>query len=114
MGRTVVLKVRSVAAVAAFACVGLIMTALPAAGTGAHSASTATTSRISVAGNGAQGKAASGGAAMSADGRYLTFISSAANLVAGDTNARSDVFVRDRTANTTTRISTSGTGVQGN
>jgi hypothetical protein len=31
----------------------------------------------------------------SADGRYVTFVSSASNLVAGDTNNAADAFVRD-------------------
>jgi hypothetical protein len=33
---------------------------------------------------------------MSADGRYVVFASTASNLVAGDTNGVSDVFLRDR------------------
>jgi Tol biopolymer transport system component len=32
---------------------------------------------------------------ISADGRFVAFASSAADLVPGDTNGRSDVFVRD-------------------
>ncbi|MGI8671690.1 MAG: hypothetical protein ACR2LU_03685 [Luteitalea sp.] len=43
---------------------------------------------------------------VSADGRTVVFASSAANLVAGDTNNRQDIFVRDLVANTTTRVST--------
>jgi hypothetical protein len=42
---------------------------------------------------------------MSADGRYVAFQSGAANLVASDTNASTDVFVRDRQAGTTVRAS---------
>ena len=37
---------------------------------------------------------------MSADGRFVAFDSAASNLVAGDTNGVSDVFVRDRGADT--------------
>jgi Tol biopolymer transport system component len=33
---------------------------------------------------------------ISTDGRYVAFYSYAANLVSGDTNARTDIFVRDR------------------
>lgn len=40
---------------------------------------------------------------ISADGRYVSFASIADNVVAGDTNDRYDVFVRDRWAGTTTR-----------
>ncbi|MGH9681667.1 MAG: beta strand repeat-containing protein, partial [Candidatus Acidiferrales bacterium] len=35
---------------------------------------------------------------ISADGRYVTFVSSATNLVAGDTNGQPDIFVRDTCA----------------
>jgi hypothetical protein len=35
---------------------------------------------------------------ISSDGRYVAFISGASNLVAGDTNGRTDIFVRDRDA----------------
>ena len=45
------------------------------------------------------------GASMSPDGRYVAFDSNSDNLVAGDTNGTSDVFIRDMQANTTTRIS---------
>ena len=52
--------------------------------------------------NGTQGNAASDSPAISADGRYVAFYSTAANLVDGDTNSLGDVFVYDRqTAQTT-------------
>jgi Tol biopolymer transport system component len=49
---------------------------------------------------------------LSADGRYVVFTSSADNLVAGDTNKASDVFLRDLQAGTTALVSvnSSGTG----
>jgi Tol biopolymer transport system component len=50
---------------------------------------------------------------LSADGRYVAFFSEASNLVPGDTNSARDVFVRDRLAGTTTRVSVSSTGAQG-
>ena len=37
--------------------------------------------------------------------RYVAFVSAASNLVAGDTNGKADVFVRDRVAGTTTLVS---------
>ena len=43
--------------------------------------------------------------ALSADGRFVVFSSAATNLVSGDSNGANDVFVRDRQANTTTRVS---------
>lgn len=48
------------------------------------------------------------------DGRYVVFSSSATNLVSGDTNNLRDVFVRDRVAKTTVRVSISSSGGQGN
>ena len=51
---------------------------------------------------------------ISADGRYVTFDSEAADLVTGDTNGASDVFVRDRVAGMTERISLGDGGEQGN
>src|SRR5690349_24896310 len=51
---------------------------------------------------------------LSADGRYIAFQSFASNLVPDDTNADSDVFVRDMQSNLTTRVSVSSDGVQAN
>ena len=45
------------------------------------------------------------GASMSADGSLVVFDSNATNLVVGDTNKKYDIFLRDRNAGTTTRIS---------
>ena len=50
--------------------------------------------------------------AISADGRYVAFSSTAANLVPGDTNGVKDVFVRDRSTGTTERVSVTSTGQQ--
>ena len=53
--------------------------------------------------------------AISADGRVVTFTSTATNLDAhGDTNGSSDVYVRNRTAGTTVRVSTAGVGSEPN
>lgn len=52
--------------------------------------------------------------AISADGRFVAFSSSATTLVVGDTNGRRDVFVRDRVTGTTERVSVGNTGVQAN
>ncbi|MGH8990430.1 MAG: TolB family protein [Acidimicrobiia bacterium] len=65
--------------------------------------------RVSVAGDGTEATVPSQDVAISADGNVVAFVSSAANLVAGDTNGQKDVFVRDRPAGTTTRVSM-GTG----
>jgi Tol biopolymer transport system component len=44
----------------------------------------------------------------------VVFHSNATNLVTGDTNGKFDVFVRDRTAQTTRRVSVSSTGTEAN
>ncbi len=73
-----------------------------------------TTSRVSLSSSGAQGNAVSEHAHMSSDGRYVVFESEATNLVSSDTNAAQDIFVRDRSLGTTTRVSTSSSGSQAN
>lgn len=49
---------------------------------------------------------------ISADGRFIAFLSSNASLVVGDSNARDDVFVFDRINNTIERVSISSSGTQ--
>jgi Tol biopolymer transport system component len=71
-----------------------------------------TTERVSVSSGGAQADAKSEHPSMSAEGRFVAFMSSASNLVTGDTNAVPDVFVHDRLAGTTERVNVSGSGVQ--
>lgn len=51
---------------------------------------------------------------ISADGRYVAFISHATNLVANDTNGWPDIFVRDLSNSSTERVSVSTTGIQAN
>ena len=65
---------------------------------------TAVTERISVASDGTQANGDSSIAAISSDGRFVAFTSEATNLVAGDTNNKADIFVRDRQNNTTERV----------
>ncbi|HVM12047.1 MAG TPA: hypothetical protein VM638_06195 [Actinomycetota bacterium] len=73
-----------------------------------------TTERVSVSTDGAAANAGMyDSPAISADGRYVAFATQASNLVADDTNAALDVFVRDRAAGTTRRISVSSAGAQG-
>jgi archaellum component FlaF (FlaF/FlaG flagellin family) len=76
--------------------------------------STNTTTLISTSSNGDRANSSSSGSSISADGRFVAFVSSATNLVPGDTNNRDDMFVRDLLTNTTTRVSISSTGNQGN
>lgn len=47
---------------------------------------------------------------ISADGRYVAFMSSATNLAAGDTNATYDIYVRDLLLGTTRLVSASYSG----
>ncbi|MEY2547383.1 MAG: hypothetical protein QOG48_2500, partial [Verrucomicrobiota bacterium] len=54
----------------------------------------------------------SSGPSISLDGRYVTFHSAASNLVAGDTNNAEDVFLHDRVARITERISVAADGGQ--
>jgi Tol biopolymer transport system component len=78
-----------------------------------HDRQTGRTVRVSVASGGMQATGgASGDAAISADGRFVAFESTATNLVAGDTNAAPDVFVHDLQTGTTEQVSiaTAGTG----
>jgi len=66
---------------------------------------TGVTERVSVSSAGAEGNAASYSPDVSADGRYIVFASDATNLVSGDSNGATDVFLRDREVGTTTRVS---------
>lgn len=73
---------------------------------------TDSTRRISVSDTGQQGNAASYNPTISGDGRYVVYDSYATNLVPGDTNRQGDVFLYDRNARTTTRISMGYDGSQ--
>jgi Tol biopolymer transport system component len=73
-----------------------------------------TTERVSVGTGGTQGNDHSYSPSISADGRWVAFASDASNLVPGDTNATGDVFLRDRVAGTTQRVSVGPGGAQGN
>jgi len=70
--------------------------------------------RVSVASDGIQGNDRSSGPSLSADGRYVVFVSSATNLVSADTNLDSDLFVHDRLTGETTRVSVASNGEQAN
>jgi hypothetical protein len=71
--------------------------------------------RCSVSTGGVQGNALSGlyGICVSAFGRFVAYGSRASNLVAGDTNRVSDVFLRDLVVDTTERISVDSAGIEG-
>ncbi len=71
-------------------------------------------SRVSVDSLEVEGNSNSFRPSISGDGRYVAFASRASNLVAGDTNGSDDIFVRDTVNATTTRVSVSIAGVEGN
>jgi Tol biopolymer transport system component len=73
-----------------------------------------TTEMVSVNSDGEPGNWPSVRPAISADGRYVAFLSDSTNLVPNDTNDRRDVFVHDRWAGTTERVSVSSTGAEAN
>jgi len=79
-----------------------------------HDLVTRQTTRVSESSTGAQANKGSMLPHISADGRYVTFVSYADNLVPGDVNGVSDVFVHDLVTGETTRVSVSTAGVAAN
>jgi len=79
-----------------------------------HDRQAGVTTRKNIPAGGGQANNASFDPWLSADGRYAAFYSFANNLVAGDTNSKQDVFVRDRLLGVTTRESASTRGAQAN
>ena len=79
-----------------------------------HERSSGLTERISVDSSGMEGNSYSYVPSISADGQIVVFESYSTNLVAGDTNGATDVFVRDRSSGLTARVSVDASGGQGN
>src|SRR5215212_4138990 len=80
-----------------------------------HDRTTGATQRVNVNSSGTEANGQTYYAAsMSADGRYVAFLSGATNLVSGDTNGVVDLFVRDLQAGTTQRVSVDSSGTQAN
>lgn len=69
---------------------------------------------VSQSGSGTNGNGDSFDAWPSADGRYVVFASDATNLVNGDTNASTDIFLRDTLSQTTIRVSVSNSSLESN
>ncbi|WP_210588045.1 PD40 domain-containing protein [Streptomyces sp. GESEQ-35] len=69
--------------------------------------------RVTLSATGEQGNGDSYGPQFSADGRFAAFSADASNLVTGDTNGVTDVFVRDLRKGTVERVSVSSGGAQG-
>jgi len=79
------------------------------------------TIRVSVASDGTEANGVSGNAVISSNGRFVLFASNANNLVPGDTNGVTDVFVRNTCRGagsgctpSTVRVSVASDGTQGN
>jgi uncharacterized repeat protein (TIGR01451 family) len=85
-----------------------------------HDRLTNTTERVSLSSREREGNADSGlvgvaaHPAISANGRFVAFVSKADNLVSKDNNGLADVFVRDRLLGTTERVSVSSIGEEAN
>jgi hypothetical protein len=98
----------------ASALIATIVVALLLTMVGSGLAAPDDTTLVSAASSGEQGNLDSYQPSISADGRYVAFVSSADNLVESDTNGVVDVFVRDLQARTTERISVDDNGNQQN
>ncbi len=69
---------------------------------------------VSVRSDGSQPTAGNAnGGSMSADGRFVAFVTTSFDVVPGDTNGTDDIFVRDRVAGVTERVSVTTGGLQG-
>ena len=77
-----------------------------------HDRQTGKTVRASVATGGAEAHGSSFFPAISGNGRFVAFISSASDLVPGDTNGLDDAFVHDLVTRTTRRVSVRSDGAQ--
>lgn len=94
--------------------VSAVTATLAAATLIAQPAFAGSTIRASLSNAGLQLNAGSAEAALSADGRFVSFATTASGVVSGDTNAVTDVFVRDLSAKKTVRVSVSSGGTQAN
>jgi Tol biopolymer transport system component len=71
------------------------------------------TERVSVSNSGAEGSLTQNGRVhLSANGRFVAFASEASSLVENDWNGMADIFVHDREARTTKRVSLANDGEQ--
>jgi Tol biopolymer transport system component len=72
------------------------------------------TRRVSVKSNGKQAKGPSTDPAISANGRFVAFVSEAKNLVKADTSFTKDIYVHDRATGKTRRVSIRSNGNEAN
>ena len=79
-----------------------------------HDRDTKKTTSVSTRSNGGEANGSSTLQGISGNGRFVVFTSNATNLVPGDSNGVSDVFVKNRKTGKTTRVSLRSNGAQGN
>lgn len=79
-----------------------------------HDRQTGHTELVSFNAAGTGGAGFTSAPALSADGRFVAFSSSAADVVPGDDNDLEDVFIRDRQTGTTARVSVAAGGGDAN
>jgi Tol biopolymer transport system component len=72
------------------------------------------TTCVSVDSNGVQGNGMSVDPSISADGRFVAFMSTSTNLDPADVSTKGDIFLHDRTTGTTRLVSVSTSGKGGN
>lgn len=77
-----------------------------------HERQSGLTELVSKSTEGVQGRVQARYPVLSSTGRFVAFCSATGLLVNGDTNGVDDVFVRDRLAGTTERVSVTSTGAQ--
>ena len=70
--------------------------------------------RLSISANGIEANSTCNFSSISDDGRWVAFNSIASNLVVGDTNNRTDIFLVDRELHSLKRISVTNSGVEAN
>ncbi|MGH9040631.1 MAG: TolB family protein [Acidimicrobiia bacterium] len=78
-----------------------------------HDRESKTTTRVSLSDTEAEGNGGSFSPSLSADGNHVAFWSNASNLVDGDANGTSDIFVRDIEEGATKRASVTSDGIEG-
>lgn len=83
----------------------ILLAAVILAGATTGAARSQVPTRASLSSSGAEGNSYCLGSDISGAGRLIVFSSGSSNLVPGDLNDRFDVFVHDRVAGTTSRVS---------
>lgn len=79
-----------------------------------HDMRTGVTERVSVGAGGEQTYGWAYAPSISADGRFVAYVSDAESLVTSDTNGWDDIFVFDRLSGVSERVSVASDGAQGN